>query len=817
MTPPPASRSEAAERSAPERRPRRPPRRRPGPTLLVAAAALLLWLVVTVPLALGERTLFFRDVFGNHLPLKAFGAAALARGEIPAFNPALGLGLPFRGNPSALAFYPDNLLYLVLPLWSAFNLHFALHWLLALVAMAALARELRMGRAAALAAGLTYAGSGFVLSCLSFYNTLTVAAWWPLAMAGAVRGGAGGVALGGAACGLALLGGEPLTAALGMLPLLVAAVGRHGSRRGLLHALGVGAVGLLVAAPQVVATARILGYTFRGSHGAALPQVAAFTLNPLRYLELVVPLPWGWPLDVGPQGWWLARSAPNVTYYLSLHFGVVALVLAAVAARRRAPWAALAVAGLAFAWLWGLEPELLAAVTFGVFRFPERFLFWFALAAPLLAGWGLDEALARPRGARRLATALGTVLTVLGLGFGAGRPLLARLAAGTAPAGSELAGRVERLVSFQAGAWSLSLLAGGALLLGVAWVVRRESLLSEHRAGLLAALQLVALLPLFPLVRTAPVEPFRQPPPWAGRVADERPANEGPGSDGGGREGPGRGAAVFYTLEPRPPWEAPVPHRQEVGNRAAAHRRNALDLAGTPGVLHGLTYPLWPDMEGLAPPLYTYLTVQLARAPWRARVPWLRAVGVEALVTHRPVPPHPDLALLDRAERHGQPSRLYAVRDPAPAAWWPRAVEASAGPEAALARVAALGDPVATVVAPRAVEHDPAGAVRLVAARAGRIELAVASRDGGLVVVRRNYHPLYHARAAGHGLETLPVNLVLTGVVVPPGEHRVVLAVGSGPERLAGGMALLTVAAALLLAWRQRRRGGRHDAAVGAP
>ena len=113
----------------------------------VALAALALWLWAAVPLAMGWRTLYFRDVFTTHLPVKAFGAAELRAGRIPAFNPGWGLGQPFRGNPNALPFYPGNVLYLILPFWSAFNLHYALHWLLAALTMAALARALGQGPA----------------------------------------------------------------------------------------------------------------------------------------------------------------------------------------------------------------------------------------------------------------------------------------------------------------------------------------------------------------------------------------------------------------------------------------------------------------------------------------------------------------------------------------------------------------------------------------------------------------------------------------------------------------------------------------------
>src|SRR5436305_10444783 len=194
--------------------------------MLVALAALGLWLWAAVPLAMGWRTLYFRDVFTTHLPVKAFGAAELRAGRIPAFDPGWGLGQPFRGNAGALPFYPGNLLYLVLPFWSAFNLHYALHWLLAALTMAALARALGQGPAPALTAGVTYAGSGWILSGLSFYNLLAVSAWWPLVLLGAAHGGRRGIALGGIACGLALLAGAPAVAVLGLVPLLLVAVQR---------------------------------------------------------------------------------------------------------------------------------------------------------------------------------------------------------------------------------------------------------------------------------------------------------------------------------------------------------------------------------------------------------------------------------------------------------------------------------------------------------------------------------------------------------------------------------------------------------------
>jgi len=734
-----------------------------------ALAALTLWLAVAVPVGLGHRSFFFRDVFGNHLPLKAFGAEALARGEVPAFNPQLGMGQPFRGNPSALAFYPGNLLYLVLPFWSAFNLHYALHWLLAALAMVVLARELRQSEAAALFAGITYGGSGFVLSCLTFYNVLTVAAWWPLAIAGAARGGRRGVALGGLACGMALLGGEPLAAALGLVPLLLAAVERHGSLRGLATAAAVGALGALVALPQLVATARIVGFSFRGDHGVLLTQVLLFVLQPQRLLELVIPFPFGWPMDLGPHGWW-AWKMGQIPYFLSLYAGIVALWLAVGAARRRPIWAALAAAGLLFGWLWGAAGEALASLTGGVFRYPERFVVWYGLVLPLLAGWGLDQALRRPARRARAAWWAGGVLGLAALAAAAARPALLGFArrSGGPPS-------VQEVVSTQTLHW-IGYLAAGAILLALAALAAHR-----RRAGLLLALQLVALTQLWPLVRTAPTAPFRRAPDWLARVPER--------------------AAVFYSLRPRPAWE-PMPERDvpEDGGWADVALQHAADLEPVPGAFHGLTYPLWPDIEGLSTPLYSFLTVRLAMLDWPERIVWLRAIGVDAAVFHRQVDA-PGVRLVAQEERLGVPTFLYRVDDPAPDAWWPERLRPAPGPIAALVAVPDLADPVREVVVARPVAHRPGGRAAIVEEAPDRVVLEVES-EGGLAVLRRSYHTLYRARAGDRGLSIQPVQLTLLGIEVPPGRHRVAVSVDDRPETAALVLSALAALAALGLAWR---------------
>lgn len=745
----------------------------------VLAAAVLLWLAVALPMAFGESTFFVRDVFSNHLPHKAFGAEQLRQGHIPAFNPDWGLGHVHRGNPSVLAFYPDNVLYLLLPFWSAYNLHFALHWLLALVAMMTLGRVLGQSRPSAALAGITYAGCGWLISTLSFYNLLVVAAWWPLVMAGAVVGGRRGVCWGGLACGMALLGGEPITAALGLLPLLVATVPRHGWRRAVTQGFAIGAMGLLIALPQIVATARIYGISFRGGHGNIESQVVSYYLMLPRLVELILPLPFGWPGFRGPLGVWHAGYAERLPFFMSIHFGIVALALA-LAARRRG-WGVLAASSLLIAWLGGQIPGLLDTVTFGLFRFPEKFLFWLALSLPLLAGWGLDRLLlGGERWVRwvRWASAAALALSVL---IWALRPaFLAQFE--RAVAERPQAEMTVASISTQTLLLAVALMVMAILLFSASWGVKRR------RQSIVLLCQLLALVQLAPLIQTDATEPYKEPAPWE-QVA-------------------GEGAAVLATSMMQPAWHRPMHYPLAPnGPRSISQRLLALDLHPTPGVLHGLSYPFALNLEGMNSALSTFLEVNLQRLDWPQRVNWFRTFGLDYLVVQGLAPEAESvtadevglegLDLVDTANRAGQVSWLLKVQDPAPEAWWPAVTHHQINPREAVRWVSFAEDPVTEVATAVPVEHHPGGSVRVVESGPDRIVLDVTS-TGGVAVVRRAFQPLFTARdEAGNPLRLVSVNLLLLGVEVPPGEHRVTLAVSSTPELIAGAVALLTVG----LAW----------------
>jgi hypothetical protein len=738
---------------------------------LLLGALVLLWAWIAWPWIDGQRLLILRDVLTTHRHFKFFGAEQLVHGRIPAINPTWGLGQPFRGNPNTVPFYPDNLLYLWLPFHAAFHLHFALHWLLALFGARKLGRELGQSAEGALMTGLAWAGSGFLLSMLSFYNLLGVCAWAPWVLWGVACGGRRGVALGGVACGLMLLAGEPLSAALVTIPMAMIAVERHGVVAGLKRALGIGGLGLLLAAPQIVATARILPFSFRAAHGLDAQEAGGFGFSPFRLLELVLPLPWGWPSDLERFGFWSTRVTPDIPYVYSIYPGLVATALALAGARRRLRWALLAAATLLAAWAGGLLPGAISALTGGLFRYPQKLLLLFALAAALLAGWGLDACRGSAKTGRVLAAAAAGLLAC-GVGLRLVRPAFIEfLRTHFAAPGA------RGIVPTPAGVWIVALVAGGLLLGGAAWAIARG------RALWVVVAEIACLLQLAPMLVTDSTDHYREPPPYARLMGEPR--------------------SVVPVPSLLPDWERRLPYPPWVSNPPGQTRVTWFQVEPPFGVPLGFSYPLAPDLEGMTTPLHVYLYRNLQLASWNERVPWLARLGVGWVIRFG-TEAIPGLEQVSSEEQFGVPTELLRVPDPAPLVAWPERLAVAPNPLSAFVAVAHGRIAPGTAIASRPVAFHPGGVVRLVEHEPDRWVVDVDSQ-GGLVVIQTAWHPIWKARLEdGTPLATQPTDVVLTGVEVPAGEHRVTLEISSWPETLAGVLAALVAAAALIVAARSR-------------
>jgi hypothetical protein len=216
---------------------------------------------------------FFRDNFSTHYPIKVLSAAAFRAGEIPWWNFADGGGQPLADNPNTLTFYPDNVLYLVLPAHVAFNLHFLLHLILGWFAMRSLTRS-RFG-------AWMWVLSGVAISALCFYNLIAAVALIPLALLGAERRNA--VQLG-IAFGLLVLGGEPVIIVATAIAVLILSAPPDLRVKPFLAAI---AIALSIAAPQLIAFAEIAKEVER-AHGYSAQTVLNASFDPRRLLEVLI-------------------------------------------------------------------------------------------------------------------------------------------------------------------------------------------------------------------------------------------------------------------------------------------------------------------------------------------------------------------------------------------------------------------------------------------------------------------------------------------------------------------------------------------------
>lgn len=793
--------------------------------LWVAPTALLLALVIA-PLASGARTLYLRDILNAHYGLRVALADALRAGEIPLVDPLRAGGQPLAGNLNALPFYPDNaLLFAGSTLW-ALNAHFWLHWLAALAGGYWLGRRRGLGREGAFAAGAAWAFSGVFLAQMNLYNGVAPAALLPalaaaaLAAAGEPRAGRGTAALA-ALTGLALLGGDPILAALDLVFALALAL-VEGERRvaagprvaRLGAALGLGA---LLALPQIVETLRILPGSFRGFWGYDAAAQAASGPGLRLLADVLVPLFFGRP-DLGGD-WAASDPAAAPRLYFTIAPGLVALALAAAAlARRRAAptagaprhaagerWPLLFGAlGLALAFGWR------AAVALGVtglpggeaFRFPVKFLLWPALAVALLAGRGVERLLAG-EGRRALGGALAALLaveTALWLFFTRPPAALARLfvAAVGAPLDAALfdAERVR-----WAGVCLLQALLLGAAL--AAWRGLRPALAAPALVALLVGGQWLLLKPVLATDERAYYE---RTPALAALLPAEAVLCHGDFNQ------------LFAT---RYPAEVTTPDPRLFWHFRRAHD----DLFSFSGLAAGRRFEFDFSPEGLDSFVVQSLGLGLRHFADAERLAVLRATGVDLLLLSRP------LAAESLAAGAGARLRLDPARDGVGVHVYELAgalgeaellgeVVPAPSMTEAVARVRAPGfDPRAVaVVAGGARRSGPPGRARVVAAARERLEIEAESEAGGVLVVRRAHLPIWRATVDGRPAPTTIAQLTRLAVELPPGAHHVVLSIDRGPLRVALALAL---AAAAALAWLARRgragRGASPVLASGAP
>ena len=575
-----------------------------------------------LPLAAGVLIVTYQDASMTHLPGKWATVEMVRAGTFPFLQPYASFGQPLAGNPNFGTFFPDTLLFLVLPLTVAFGAHFALAAVLGFVGARRWARAEGLDSAPADVAAYAFVLSGVFVSTWKFYNSGMALAVAPWVLASAARlarrdsgkRGAVGLGLSGA---LEILAGEPVIA---LLTFLLAA-GRvvAASPRGLVRPrLGGLAGGLLLAAllsaPQLLLTWQIFHGSSREQRPFPFVTATGTSVHPVRALEQVMPFPFGRPDLTGPAGFaghaWFDNHSP---YLWTLHLGWATLGLLLLFGRPRtgpergfyaaAALAAILSLGKYLPFAKKLYPFLSLD---GRIRFPVKWWYVVALCLVPMAGWAAqrwhrgEEA---NRGSVPAVAAMLVVFIAVAVAHGAGTPL----------------------------AWAGVAASAAAVL----------AMLTRPRAPSLDPVAIAIALPLalghLPLLLAVLDRPFSPPPRLTGGRVYER----------------------IRDADAHPPGASVPPE----ATTREVFRRVAPELWAVSGGLSGVGYAFDRDPDGSYSDDDRAVRKALDDLSWEQRVDPLRRSAVRYVVTDDALAaPYREAAVL--SERHRV--RLYALDDPAP-------------------------------------------------------------------------------------------------------------------------------------------------------
>ena len=402
------------------------------PLVVVGGLLLLLW-----PVLFGDQTLFYRDLYRQHM-----GTARLLHDGLPnglLWDPLLNGGQPLLGNPNRFVLYPTRLLYIILQPLTGLNWEIALHLLLGGLGTVFLARRLGLAGTGSAVAGAAYALGGFSISLTNHLGRLFAYHWLPWIVLAVVAGSARSpTARWWRAAVPVLLAVQWLTGAAElslMAAVLVVAwtvfFNRQGGNR--LRALWRASLwivlGVCLAAIQVLPAAEMVLRSERTEQaGTVLP--LSWSLDPVRLPELLVPGFCG-PVDVADPStsYWGAELVDfGFPYLLSLYLGASVLLLAVigwVASGKDRPWWALrwllgglAAGGVLLAL--GRNLPLLSGVFaylpgLSLVRFPVKMVLLAGLPVALLAGRGADGIMTADSPERRHIRLVAAVVSGTGL------------------------------------------------------------------------------------------------------------------------------------------------------------------------------------------------------------------------------------------------------------------------------------------------------------------------------------------------------------------------------------------------------------------
>ncbi len=760
-----------------------------------ALPGILLGLMLLVAFrgVLEGRRFYLRDISQNHYPVRALTTERLQSGSLPLWDPYHGGGTPLLANPNALVLHPITLLFLVLPLQTAFDASIVLQFALLAAGGYLLARALRLGREAAGLVAALLSLSGPAASLASMQNVLSAAAWVPIGLWALVRGLPRGrrwiLAPAALWSAVVLIAAEPASvAALALVGLALAATEpsacreRAVNRSACLTFVAVVLLAALVAAVEIVPAAALLRLSARGT-GFVAAEGLKWSLLPQRLLEMVVPGLFGDPTRLSPVSWWGGfLFEGRYPFLLCVYIGAIPCLLACIGVWHRGPWLARrralgVIAALALLLALGRNSAVYrilfdTVVPLRQVRYPERFLLVFLFAAAILAGYGLERLIAAAPSRRLALGIMGVSVSAFALCAIAATARLAngmlvRLSAVPASFLASDGGAMIRGALLRSALWTFG---ETAALAALALYLRRRPPVTRGRA---AALALVALSSLSLTLASQPARSTAAP----GWLESSSPLFPAVGHDA---------SSPRLHHAPRP---ADLSVWAATDELVWGYRYDRFVFALMSGHPYGVPTALDAATDRMDLKENADLGRALEGRPLPERVRVLSACRVGYLLSYEDLddPGLVAATVLDGLSR--PPARLYRVPGVVPRLRFvthARRFVADGDPAAALSdpgydpgREVLLDDPPASARADRPPRHEPEaageGEATLVEESPERLSVRVRASRPGFVVLADAYAPGWRATLDGRSVPVLRADGLFRAIEAPPGEHVVAM------------------------------------------
>ncbi len=147
--------------------------------LLFFLLFLMLFLFVFKDFLFTDGNFFERDSTLLEIPARHLGVQLMKEGNFALWTDAYGNGQPFLANPKNAVLYPGTWLYLILPFFLAFKIHYVLHFILGWLGIYYLCKSYSLSEQSSFLGASVFLFSGIFLSSLEFYNHLAALCWMP--------------------------------------------------------------------------------------------------------------------------------------------------------------------------------------------------------------------------------------------------------------------------------------------------------------------------------------------------------------------------------------------------------------------------------------------------------------------------------------------------------------------------------------------------------------------------------------------------------------------------------------------------------------